>query len=65
MLFLFLFETRVAHDMPCALELKIVMAELSEHVAVINNFHGVKVTSYTETTIQTRLRFSKSRQCFS
>ena len=44
---------------------KIVMAELSEHVAVINNFHGVKVTSYAETTIQTRLRFSKSRQCFS
>ena len=37
---------------------KIVIAELSEHVEVIINFHGVNVTLYTITSIQKRLGFS-------
>ena len=44
---------------------KIVMTELSDHVEVINNIHGVKVTLYMVATIQRRLQFSKIYQCFS
>ena len=58
---LLLLETRVTHDVPCALE-KIVMMELSEHVNSINIFKVINVCCRVNLTFFTLISIPSIRK---